>query len=101
MEDHLKCRTTSSDTPNVSEYQNVSDKTFQYSYAIEDTTKFTTYKTGKKLVLSGMDQGLFDGSLHGKVEDYEITKDKRATFLDINSYQYGQFSEKTICNTTV
>ena len=48
IEDSTKCRTTSSDTPTLSGYQNVSNKTFQSSYAIEEPTKFPTYKTDKK-----------------------------------------------------
>ena len=44
MEGRPKCRTTSSDTTTVSEYQYVSYKIFQSSYAIEDPTKFPTYR---------------------------------------------------------
>ena len=47
IEDSTKCRTTSSDKTTLSGYQSFSDKTFQSSYAIEDPTKFPTYKTDK------------------------------------------------------
>ena len=38
MEERPKCRTTSSDTPTVSEYQHIIYKIFQSSYAIEYPT---------------------------------------------------------------
>ena len=63
IEDSTMCRTTSSDTPTLSGYQNVSNKTFQSSYAIEEPTKFPTYKTDKKQNVIGMDQGLLNRNL--------------------------------------
>ena len=71
---------------------NILVKKFQASDCIEDATKLPTYKTENNLVFSEPEQVLVNRILHGKFEEYDITKDERANFLDIKAYQGGQFT---------
>ena len=80
-------------------HQHAINKTLQTLDYIEYPTTFSTYKTEKNLVFSGSDQGGIKISPNGKVEDFKVTKDDRASFTVIGAYLRGQLYNKSGVST--
>ena len=69
-------------------------KNFHIPDVIEETTKYLNYRTGNNFVLSGINLGLANRCLLGKVKKSNITKDRRAILPNINAYLQCQLSDK-------
>ena len=75
-------------------------KKFKVPYGVGEPIAYTKYKTENDLVFSGLDLGLADSSLFGRVDKHRVSKYGRVFLLDIDAYQQGQGLEETYATNT-
>ena len=68
--------------------------TFMPSSRRQDPEAYVTYVKLNQMTFSALNYGTADSIIRHKVNKYQATKDGRAAFLEIDTYQKGQGSEE-------
>ena len=83
-------------TATANGHEEVLSRSYEVPNQRSDPQGFARYKKLSEMTFSALDYGTADSIIRHKVNKHRATKDGRAAFLEIDTYQKGQGSEEVV-----